>query len=138
MAMRRRELIEIVAKRRLEMIFDEVEPVFPGAEASYHLTPDERAHIVIRWEGMVIGEEYVENGESWSRPERRGEYLRPLANKARLVVIVPERHVRSARLRLLDFNHWWFFYYLVFSYDREGALRPYGRPRPSAPEAGYA
>jgi hypothetical protein len=136
--MKGRELVEAVARKRIEMIADEVRGTFSGAEASYHMASDGRAHIVIVWEGVVIGEEYVETGESWSRPERRREYLHPLVNKARLVVIVPERHVRSARMRLLEFNHWWYFYYLVFSYDQEGNLKPYGRPRPPPTERGYA
>jgi hypothetical protein len=120
------------------MIDDEVKKTFPGAEASYHITPDDRAHIVIIWEGVVIGEEFVENGESWSEPERQREYLKALVNKERLVVVVPERHVRPARMRLLEFNQWWFFYYLVFSYDGEGNLKRYGRPRPPPAEKGYA
>jgi hypothetical protein len=136
--MKGRELVEFVAKRRIEMIADEVRGVFSGAEASYHVTPDDRAHITIVWEGVIIGEEYVETSGSWSNPERMREYLRPLVNKARLVVIVPERHVRRARMRLLEFNQWWYFYYLVFSYDMEGNLKPYGRPKPPLAEKGYA
>ncbi|MDD1771055.1 MAG: hypothetical protein LUO79_08215 [Methanomassiliicoccales archaeon] len=136
--MKGRELVEFVARRRIEMIANEVKEIFSGAEASYHLTSDGRAHIVIVWEGAVIGEEFVETGESWSRPERMREYLKPLVNKARLVVVVPERHVRPARMRLLEFNQWWYFYYLVFSYDPEGRLKPYGRPRPPTNERGYA
>ncbi len=135
--MRGGELVEAVARKRIDMIAGEVEAIFPGAKASYHLTEDGRAHIVVTWEGAVIDEEYVETAESWSRPERTREYLRPLVNKARLVVIVPERHVRSARMRLLEFNQWWYFYYLVFSYDQEGYLRRYGRPRPPPLDKAY-
>ena len=136
--MKGRELVEFVAKKRIEMIAEETKQIFSGSVANYHLTSDGRAHIVVTWEGVVIDEEYVETGESWSAPERMREYLLPLVNKARLVVVVPERHVRAARMRLLEYNHWWLFYYLVFSYDREGNLKPYGRPRPTSPESGYA
>ncbi len=56
--MRGRELIEHVAKKRLEQITKEVEQCFPGAQGSYCLLADERAHITITWEKVIIGEQY--------------------------------------------------------------------------------
>jgi len=136
--MKGRDLIEAVVENRVKMIRQEVKAPFPDAEITHHFTEEGRAHILIIWEGTVIGEEFVETAESWRRPERRREYLRPLVNKARLVVIVPDRHSRAARMKLLDFNHWWLFYYLVFSYDRDGNLKQVGRPGPGPTPEGYA
>jgi hypothetical protein len=136
--MKGRELVEFVAGKRVEMIKGEVKETFPGAEIACSMIGEGRAHILIVYEGVVIGEEFVETGESWKKEERRKEYLRTLINKARLVIVVPERHVRSARMRLLEFNHWWLFYYLVFSYDQDGDIKHFGKPGPCLPERGYA
>ena len=51
-----------------------------------------------------------------------------LVNKCRLGVIVPKEHAIRARLRLLEFNQRWLFYYQVYSYDVEGNLKKIGRP----------
>jgi hypothetical protein len=48
----------------------------------------------------------------------------------RLVLVVPESKANRMRLKMLQFNHWWLFYYLIFSYDEEGNIRKVGRPQP--------
>jgi len=120
------------------MIQKEVEHCFPGASARYEMKSDGRAHISILWEDQLIGEEFIESGESWNKPERMKEYRRVLQSKIRLVVIVPERHARTARLKLLDLNHWWLLYYLIFSYDMNGEIKKVGRPMYCFPDQGYA
>ncbi len=137
--LRGKELVEHVVKKRIEMIARECAHCYPGAETTYTLLEDGRAHLTIYWEGRTIGEEYVETAISWNRPERLSEYRRILAgNRMRLVVLVPERHARSARLKMLELNHWWLFYYLVFSYDHEGEIKKVGRPMYCIPDHGYA
>jgi len=137
--LRGRELVEHVVAKRVRMIADEVEPCFPGASATSTIQDDGRAHIVIDWEGNTIGEEYVETATSWNHPERLLDYRKVLVgNRKRLVVLVPERHARSARLKMLELNHWWLFYYLVFSYDHEGNIKKMGRPMYCFPDKGYA
>ncbi|MDD1756832.1 MAG: hypothetical protein LUQ39_08375 [Methanomassiliicoccales archaeon] len=137
--LRGRELVEHVAHKRIEMIAKEVEPCFPGAGTTMEMLADGRAHIAIEWEGVPIGEEYVETATSWNQPERLVEYRKALvSNRKRLVVLVPERHARSARLKMLELNHWWLFYYLVFSYDHQGNIRKVGRPTYCFPDSGYS
>jgi hypothetical protein len=137
--LRGRELVEHVAQERIEMIAKEVEHCYPGALATLSLLDDGRAHISIDWEGIQIGEEYVETATSWSQPERLVEYRKVLvSNRKRLVVLIPQRHARSARLKMLELNHWWLFYYLVYSYDHEGNIRKVGRPMYCFPDKGYA
>jgi hypothetical protein len=133
-----RELVESIAKKRTEIVKKEVESCFPGALAQYDMLEDGRAHISVFWEKTLINEEYVETAESWNQPERMKEYRKALSGKARLVVLVPERHSRSARLKLLDLNHWWLFNYLLFSYDHEGNMKKVGRPMYCFPDQGYA
>jgi len=121
------------------MISKEVDSCFPGAESNLSMLDDGRAHISIQWEGVTIGEEYVETATSWNQPERLVEYRKVLVgNRKRLVVLVPLRHARSARLKMLELNHWWLFYYLVFSYNHEGEINRVGRPMYCFPDKGYA
>jgi hypothetical protein len=134
-----RELLERVATRRVEMILEEVKDHYPGSEVKVFFHEDGRVHLTVMWNDNVIGQEYVETAESWNNPERMKEYRKVLVNnKVRLVVLVPERHARSARLRMLDLNHYWMFYYLVFGYDHEGDIKHIGRPMYRYPDTGYA
>jgi hypothetical protein len=72
--------------------------------------------------------EFVETGSTWDDPNRQRDYYITLVNKCRLGVIVPSEHAMRARLRLLEFNQRWLFYYQVYSYDGEGNLKKVGRP----------
>lgn len=131
--------MEHVINKRIEMIAKEVEHCYPKAAVTFSISEDGRAHLCIVWEDRVIGEEYVETAKSWNQPERLAEYRKVLVgNRTRLVVLVPERHARSARLKMLELNHWWLFYYLVFSYDHEGEIKRVGRPMYCFPDQGYA
>lgn len=121
------------------MIDSEVQQCFPGAKGVLEEGGDGRLHINILWEGSTIGEEYIETATSWNQPERMMEYRKVLAgNRKRLVVLVPERHARAARLKMLDLNHWWLFYYQVYGYDHEGRIKQQGRPMYCYPDKGYA
>jgi hypothetical protein len=133
-----RDLIDLVAKNRIERIRDEVGCHFPGAEAHYSVDPEGRGVITIQLEDRLIGVEYIETPETWNRPERMMEYRKVIGNKARLVVCAPETCARSARMRMLELNNWWLFYYLVFSYDAAGNLFRVGRPYLVRHEPGYA
>ena len=137
--MRGRELVMHVVEKRLMMIESEVQACFPGARATFEMGEDGRAHITVLWDDLMIGEEYVETATSWNQPERLPEYRKILAgNKKRLVVLVPERHARAARLKMLDLNHWWLFYYQVYGYDHEGTIKRQGRPMYCHAEPGYS
>jgi len=130
--------LDHVVKERIEMIAKEVEHCYPGAETTCSFIDEGRACLSIHWDERVIGEEFVETATSWNKPERLAEYREVLAgNRKRLVVLVPERHARSARLKMLELNHWWLFYYLVFSYDHEGNIKKVGRPMYCFPDMGY-
>ena len=70
-------------------------------------------------------------------PRHQRDYYITLVNKCRLGVIVPDEHALRVRLRMLEYNQRWLFYYQVYSYDGEGDLKKIGRPyddgsRPSA------
>jgi hypothetical protein len=139
LAMHGHELLEKVAARRVEMILEEVKDHYPGSEVEVLFHVDGRVHLTLFWNGAVIGQEYVETAASWNDPERMKEYRKVLINnKVRLVVLVPERHARAARLKMLDLNHRWLFYYLVFGYDHEGEIKRIGRPTYCHPDAGYS
>ena len=72
--------------------------------------------------------EFVETGLTWNDPKRLRDYYITLVNKCRLGVIVPNEHAMTARLKMLEFNQRWLFYYQVYSYDAEGNLKKIGRP----------
>jgi len=133
-----RELLETVTNKRIEMIHDEVKECYPGSEIKAVFQEDGRVRLSVLFNESLIGEEYVETAESWNNPERMNEYRKALIGKARLVVLVPERHARAARLKMLDLNHWWLFYYMVFGYDHEGNIKRIGRPMFCHAETGYA
>ncbi|MEM0449444.1 MAG: hypothetical protein QW520_06455 [Methanomassiliicoccales archaeon] len=133
------ELLRYVAHKRMEMIEEEVQAHYPGAHIVLQEREEGRLHISILWEGHPIGEEFIETSTSWDRPERMKEYRKILAgNTKRLVVLVPERHASRARLKMLDLNHWWMFYYQVYGYDQDGHIKKQGRPRFCSLEPGYA
>jgi hypothetical protein len=121
-------LVDKVVETRVGMIRDEISRFFP--RASIEVVSDQSGRAVIRMleEGSVIGMEFVETGSTWDDPNRQRDYYITLVNKCRLGVIVPIEHAMRARLRLLEFNQRWLFYYQVYSYDGEGNLKKVGRP----------
>jgi hypothetical protein len=121
-------LVDKVVEVRVGMIKNEISGFFP--HANIEVTNDKNGRAVIKMveEGSVIGMEFVETSSTWDDPKRQRDYYIALVNKCRLVVIVPTEHAMRARLRLLEFNQRWLFYYLVYSYDGEGNLKKIGRP----------
>ena len=85
---------------------------------------------------ILFGMEFVETDSSWNDPKRFRDYYIALVNKCRLGVIVPKDNAMSARLKLLEFNQRWLFYYQVFSYDDDGNLRKIGRPHDDGTKQG--
>ena len=122
------QLVDKVVEARIGMIKKELSEFFP--EASIEVTNDKDGRAVIKMiqEDWVIGMEFIETDSSWNDPKRFRDYYIALVNKCRLGVIVPKENAMSARLKLLEFNQRWLFYYQVFSYDEEGNLKKIGRP----------
>ena len=121
-------LIEKVVETRVGMIKNELSSFFPHANIEVANEKDGRAVIRMIEEGWVIGMEFVETNSSWNESQRYRDYYIALVNKCRLGVIVPKEHAMTARLRMLEFNQRWLFYYQVYSYDALGNLKKIGRP----------
>ena len=123
------ELIEAVITRRIDQIRDEAR-AFPGAAINHSIDPEGRGVISVTLNGLFLSQEFVETAISCENPQRSLDYLRVLRDRMRLVIVVPESRANWMRLKMLQFNQWWLFYYLVFSYDEEGNVRRVGRPQP--------
>jgi hypothetical protein len=121
-------LVERVVEARIGMIKNEISELFPNANIEVTNLQDDRAVIKMIEEGSVIGMEFVETVDTWDDPKRYRDYYIALVNKCRLGVIVPNEHALRARLRMLEFNQLWLFYYQVYSYDFNGNLKKIGRP----------
>jgi hypothetical protein len=124
------ELINTVVARRIDQIRIEVGVLFPGAVITHSIDPEGRGVISVTFNDCFLSQEFVETAQSLEKPERSLDYLRVLRDKMRLVLVVPESKANRMRLKMLQFNHWWLFYYLIFSYDEEGNIRKVGRPQP--------
>jgi hypothetical protein len=96
--------------------------------AWYATNLEGRGVISVTMDGYFLSQEFVETELSCDRPERWTEYLKVLGDRIRLVIVVPESRARSMRLKMLEFNRWWLFCYLVFSYDDKGNVKRVGRP----------
>lgn len=123
------ELVEQVAAMRMERSLEEFHRFFPHAEAKFYLDQEGRGVIKVLEGRYLIGMEFVETADSWGSKKRLWEYETALRNKCRLVVLAPKEVAMAARMRLLEFNHQWLFYYLVYSYDESMRLEQVGRPR---------
>ena len=121
-------LVDKVVESRVGMIKEEISGLFPDARIEVATDEDGRAVIRMLQENWVIGMEFVETGTTWNEAGRFRDYYIALVNKCRLGVIVPIEHSMTARMRMLEFNQRWLFYYQVFSYDEDGNLRKIGRP----------
>ncbi len=125
-----RELIDAVVKRRIDQIRDEARAAFPEAVIRHSIDPEGRGIISVTLNDFFLSQEFVETALTCERPERSLDYLRVLRDRMRLVIVVPESKANWMRLKMLQFNQWWLFYYLVFSYDEDGNIRKVGRPQP--------
>ena len=106
----------------------------------------DRGIITVCQDRFVLSKEFVETEQSLCSPHCMSEYGRILRGKARLVLIVPKERAVKVRMRLLEFNNFWLFYYLVFFYDEDGTMSRMDRkawyemmghpyvPPPRAPE----
>jgi hypothetical protein len=121
-------LIDKVVESRIGMIRKEICGFFPDTTIEVATAKDGRAVIKMLQENWVIGMEFVETGTTWNEAGRFRDYYITLVNKCRLGVIVPVEHAMTARMRMLEFNQRWLFYYQVYSYDADGNLRKVGRP----------
>jgi hypothetical protein len=126
-------LVDKVVETRVGMIKTEISGFFPDAIIEVVTDKDGRAVIKMLVDGSTIGLEFVETGSTWNDQRRQRDYYIALVNKCRLGVIVPKEHAVKARLRMLEFNQRWMFYYQVFSYDDEGNLKKMGRPFDDGP-----
>ncbi len=115
-------LVESVVERRIEQVKDEIATAYPDARVEWKSGQDGRAIITVSLDGHILSQEFVETEESLSKPTRMSEYFRVLTSKRRLVVIVPKCMALKIRLKMLDFNQMWLFYYMVFYYDDAGSL----------------
>jgi hypothetical protein len=140
------ELVEQVAALRMERTLEEFHSLFPKAEAKFYLDQEGRGVIKVLEGRYLIGMEFVETADSWGSKKRLWEYETALRNKIRLVVLAPKDVAMAARIRMLELNQQWLFYYLVYSYDEKMKLEHIGRPRvmpetatygPAQPLGGY-
>ena len=131
-------LVDMVVDKRVEMIKHELSGF--SSKANIEVTTDRDGRAVIRMieEGSIIGMEFIETVSSWNDPKRYREYYIALVNKCRLGVIVPSEHAMSARMKMLEFNQRWLFYYQVYSYDENGVLKKIGRPHDDGTGQGTA
>lgn len=123
-----KELMTLVIGKRIELIGKEVGGLFPDAKIRHTVDLEGRGVISVTMDRHFLSQEFVETELSCDRPERWMEYLKVLGDRMRLVIVVPESKARSMRLKMLEFNRWWLFCYLVFSYDDKGNVKMVGRP----------
>jgi hypothetical protein len=122
-------LVEQVAEKRLARTLEEFHRVFPHARADFYMDKEGRGIIKVLDGRYIVGLEFIETSESWASSKRILEYQTALMNKCRLVVLAPKESAMSARMRMLELNQQWLFYYQVYSYDEEVRMERIGRPR---------
>ena len=84
---------------------------------------DDRGIVTVLQDGRhVVSKEFVETDGSLER-QHMVEYARILLGRARLVVIIPRERAVDLRLRMLELNRHWLFYYLLFYYDEDSLHR---------------
>jgi hypothetical protein len=115
-------LLERVTMCRAEEALREVRRHYPLATATTEVSAD-RGIITVCQDRFVLSKEFVETEASLRSPHCMPEYGRILTGKARLVLVVPKDRAVKARMRLLEFNNFWLFYYQIFYYDVEGNIR---------------
>ena len=116
------ELVQMVVCRRAEEALKEVRRYCPNATIRTQVSQG-RGIITLYQDCFIISKEFVETAETLSSVHCMTEYQRVLQGKARLVLIVPKPHAVRTRMRLLEFNNWWLFYYQVFFYDEQGYIK---------------
>jgi hypothetical protein len=119
-------IIEAVTEKRAKAARREILEVYPDAIVTYEVRGG-RGVITACLDHYVVSKEFVETAETLSNPHCMIEYARLLQAKSRLVV-VPKEIVVKTRMRLLELNNWWlFYYYQVHYYDENGNIKPVDR-----------
>jgi hypothetical protein len=122
-------MVLTVAKNRLRGIRNEIP--YPGLYTHVSIDAEGRGLIDIFCNSDLIGHEIIETQESWKDPGRLTVYRHVIDKKIRLVVLAPQNDSMKVRMRMLELNNWWRFYYMVYSYDDEGRLARVLRPVPT-------
>lgn len=121
-------LVERVMEKRIPKILDEFQRVFPEATLKSYVDNEGRGVMKVMDGEYLIGLEFVETDVSWKSNRRMWEYYVALVNKCRLVVFAPAAYAMDLRRSMLELNHHWLCYYMVYSYDQdlnfERLLRP--------------
>jgi len=115
-------LLEAVTRRRAEQTARECEARFDHLSVGYEIVGSRGIITVLQDDRFVISKEMVETEESLAEPHKLVEYAKVLMNKARLVVIVPKACAVEHRLKMLELNNYWLFYYQLYYYDERGEL----------------
>lgn len=116
------ELVERVMHQRAKDALKEVKRHYPSVTVDAQLSKG-RGVITLCQDRYVLSKEFVETAETFNSPHRMTDYRRILLGKARLVLVVPKSHAVNVRMRLLEINNWWLFYYQVFFYDGRGNIK---------------
>lgn len=115
------DIIDAVTRRRAHDAEREVREHYPDATVSFEVCGGRG--IITACEGrFVLSKEFVESEESLRDPRLLTEYSMILRSKARLVVVVPRHHAASFRLRMLELNNRWLFYYQIHYYEQGGRI----------------
>lgn len=124
-----------VAKNRLRGIRNDIP--YTGLDTHVTIDAEGRGLIDIFCNGDLIGQEIIETQDSWRDPGRLSVYRQVIDKKIRLVVLAPQNDSMKVRMRMLELNNWWRFYYMVYSYDDEGRLARVLRPAPTDSRMSY-
>jgi hypothetical protein len=116
------DIIDEVTRRRAIDTEREVLEHYPDATLSFEVR-DGRGIITAYQDRFVLSKEFVESEASLCNPRLLVEYSQILRAKARLVVVVPRHRAASFRLKMLELNNWWLFYYQIHFYEAGGTIR---------------
>jgi hypothetical protein len=112
-----------VTEERARRACAEVHKVFPDAECRIEYDDEGRGIIKFVVERCLVDVEFIETPDSWHHKNRLREYANNIASKCRVVVLIPEPHALKARLKMLELNMAWLYYYQVYGYEEDGSMR---------------
>ncbi len=115
-------IIETVTQKRAKDSLREIREIYPEATVTFEVCGG-RGVITACQDRYVVSKEFVETAETLSNPHCMIEYAHVLQAKSRLVVVVPKEKAVKTRMRLLELNNWWLFYYQVHYYDENGNIK---------------
>lgn len=120
------DIIGEVTRRRAVDTEREVREHYPEAKVHFEVHSG-RGIITASLDRFVLSKEFVESEGSLCDPRLLVEYSRILRAKARLVVVVPRHRAAAFRLKMLELNNCWLFYYQLHYYDVDGRIRKIDR-----------